>query len=160
MKNIFILSLVIFFGGCVSVTPKGELFKMHDAPSSDNSIIYFYLPEKEFGSTACTIVTVNDEERGCIGNPGYVKVVLSSGEHSFSFRPDAMIDLGVEMRKFTSNFNGGSVYYLESRKIETQEDKDNALQMSYVNAFGGYTVGWVLIPEEEALKKLSQLRDW
>ena len=160
MKRIFILPIIILFVGCASVTPKGELFKIHEDPGASESVVYFYVPEKEFGSTACIIVTVNEEERGCIGNPGYVKVVLSPGEHSFSFRPDAMIDLGVEMRKFTSSFNGGSVYYLESRKVETQEDKYNALQMSYVNVFGGYTVGWVLVPEEEALKKLSILRDW
>jgi len=150
----------MFLVGCASVTPKGDLFKIHEPPESDESIVYFYVPEKEFGSTACTIVTVNDEERGCIGNPGYVKVVLNAGEHSFSFRPDAMIDLGIEMRKFTTTIIGGNVYYLESRNIETKEDQENALQMNYVNAFGGYTVGWVLVSEEEALKKLSLLRDW
>ena len=158
MKKIILFSLVLSLIGCATTQSKGTLFNMHDSIPEDKSIIYFYFSNKEFVSNSCIIVTIDSEERGCVGIPGYLKVSLEPGEHAFSFRPKALIDLGVEMRKFTYSTEPGKVYYLESKKIESKADADNALQTNYVSAFGGYTVGWVLIDEARALESLSSLR--
>jgi Protein of unknown function (DUF2846). len=160
VRNIYVFLIFIICAGCTSGPSKGALFSMHEEPGKDSAIIYFYISEKEFGSTACTIVTVDEEERGCIGSPGFVKVVLSPGEHNFSFRPDALLDLKVEMRKFSAAVEGEKVYYLESRKIETEEEREEAWQSNYVNALGGFTVAWLPVEEPLALEHLKELRAW
>ncbi len=95
-----------------------------------------------------------------MGSPGYFRTSLSPGEHSFSFRPNSLIDLGIEMRKFTLATEGGSTIYIISKVITSDDESRDILQSYYVNTYIGDTIGWVLMPEDEALEELKALRQW
>lgn len=155
-----VLLSCFFLIGCASSSAMGSLFTMHSDPPISESIIYFYISQVKSGLNACLIVTVDGEEKGCIGNPGYVRVTLDPGEHFFSFRPDAIVDLGLEMKKFKMNVAGGRVYYIESKSFDKKDDARGALQVNYVNAFDGFWDAWVLSREDDALEKLKILRSW
>jgi hypothetical protein len=154
------LFLIAFVLGCASAQSKGPIFSAQSSIPQGKSLIYFYIADELLWSNACLIVTIDSKERGCIGTPGYLEVSLDPGEHSFSFRPKAMIDVGVEMRKFVYKTESDRVYYLESKEIKTKHDEENALQINYVDTLVGHSIGWVLTDEKEALSKLASLRQW
>jgi hypothetical protein len=133
---------------------------MHAPPEADKTLIYFYNTEVGSTGNVCLIVSVDGEEIGCMGSPGYFRANLPSGAHSFSFRPNSVIDLGIEMRKFTLETSGGTTMYIESKIILGNENSESVLQSNYVNALSGFTVGWVLVPAVNALRDLESLREW
>ena len=152
-------TFLMLVAGCSSNPSSGQLYKMHDSVNSNLSLVYFYQPVKHILSSGCLMVSVDNEDKGCVGNPGYTVMSLVPGEHTFSFRRKAMIDVkGIKALPFTYSFEAGEAYYFKHATINDSSSREGAVAVDC--CYGANSQGIFIVPEDRATKEMVGLYLW
>ncbi|WP_371186148.1 hypothetical protein [Thalassotalea maritima] len=156
--RILILSLLFIIQGCVStdVVPQGPVFNYSSPNNKDDVTAYFYQDSMP-GVTSCLLVGIAGEYKGCIGYPGFAKVVLQPGTHEVSFTPNAAIKIA--NLDFVFEFKLGTEYFFKYQLVTSKSASDKAIESQH-NMLLGATFGWYLVEKKQALTELQDLKAW
>ena len=164
MKTILI-AMVILLAGCAWNIPSGQEFSSIEAVPDGKAVAYMYIPKKLDYVTGCTMIILGDVDSGCIGNPGYTKIILAPGEHSFKSRQKAALDINPKLPLFDFEFGSGKTYFFKYIHIDKTAEVNNALfrqdfsnEMFYVSGLGSAV--WVEVDADEAISDLKGLTLW
>jgi hypothetical protein len=123
-------------GACAS-TPKGETFSKLVEPRAEVALLYLYRPDEYYGKGLAFKVAVDGQEKGDIGNGGYLVIPLTPGKHAIQVK--------------------GLAYKDEPRDIEVQKGGIDFLKVVTTKGFGGFTAKLTLEGADRA-KAVSDLK--
>lgn len=100
---------VMLISGCVTT---GAKFDNSVKVDSDKSALYLMRQSKFVGALICRPVIIDEVEKGCLTNGGFLRVDLEPGEHVITMPKVNRSDWFKEL-KVNGTFNPGKIYYLE-----------------------------------------------
>ena len=115
--------------GCAS-TPSGETFSKLAEPRADRALLYLYRPDEYYGKALAFTVVVDGQEKGNIGNGGYLIIPLSAGKRVIGIK--------------------GLGYKDEPREVEAQQGGIHFLRVATKRGFGGFSATLTLETEVES----------
>jgi Protein of unknown function (DUF2846) len=115
--------------GCAS-TPSGEAFSRLVEPRADGALLYLYRPDEYYGKGLAFTVLVDGEEKGNIGNGGYMIIPLATGKRVIAVK--------------------GLGYKDEPHEMEARNGGIDFLRVATKKGFGGFSATLVLEAEVEA----------
>lgn len=113
------------------------------------------MPNETRGGNACWLIGIDSVRSNCLGFPGFAIILVDSGSRKISTTPNSPIKIA--NGKFNFDFESGISYYFEYEAL--QSNKKNYVHSIY-NTVYGVSFGWKLVPEAEALPKISELKAW
>ena len=149
----------MLLSSCASTGPIGQKFEIHENVRDSEALIYFYQSETHDLSSGCLMVSMDNEDRGCVGNPGYTKISTTPGRHSFSFRRKAMVDIkSVKAFPFSFNFEAGKAYYFIHKTIPYGGSTTDAVAIGC--CYGENEQGLFPMQESIAIVEMNGLQLW
>ena len=150
--------MVLVLSGCMSteVIPQGPTFNYSKQHSNDKAVVYFYQFDMP-GVNSCLLVGINDKYEGCIGYPGFAKVMVEPGNKEVSFTPNAPIKIA--NLEFEFNFEAGKEYFFVYQLVGQKSASDTEIKTQY-NMLLNSTYGWYLVEKHQALEEMKELRAW
>jgi hypothetical protein len=141
-RNVFVLGALAFAGllaGCAS-TPSGEAFSKLIAPRADRALVYLYRPDEYYGKGLAFTVLVDDQEKGNIGNGGYLILPLDARKHTIRVK--------------------GLAYKDEPREIDVPAGGMGFLKIVTTKGFGGLSAKLTLeaADQSKATAELAGLK--
>ncbi len=109
MKNIAVLLLVVFIGGCVTGAPQGDSFSaVRDVPQGQSQL-YLYRLHGAVGQALKYKVFIDGEQKGLLGNRGYIVIPVSPGKHEIELKAP-----GYKKNPVTFDFEAGENVFISA----------------------------------------------
>ena len=160
MKRIYlVLTMLFLLAGCAGNPGKGSYFEKLDEATLNKALIYFFQPEKDGLATGCLMITVDEIDNECMGNPGYAKIHISPGIHVFSFRRVALVDTHISTMHFDYEVEDTDTHFIKFLNYPETADSGELL-FKLDLPFTRSSAGFIEVDEDTALTEMQGLRLW